>query len=52
MSSDNNKANRATREAARCDERVRRGTGEAFCDRPLNERGECDRAGDHIEEGA
>lgn len=34
----------------RCEARVRRGTGEAFCDRPLNERGECDRAGDHIEE--
>jgi hypothetical protein len=34
----------------RCEARVRRGTGESFCDRPLNHRGECDRAGDHIEE--
>lgn len=34
----------------RCEARVRRGTGDAFCDRPLNQRGECDRAGDHIEE--
>jgi hypothetical protein len=48
MSSPNYKANQAAREAARCDERVTRGTGEAFCDRPLDERGQCDRAGDHL----
>jgi len=50
MSSESYKADRAIREARRCEARVRRGTGESFCDRPLDERGECDRAGEHIEE--
>jgi hypothetical protein len=33
----------------RCDKRARKGTGEGVCDRPLDERGQCDRAADHIE---
>lgn len=49
MASQNYNDTQAAREAARCDDRVHRGTGEAFCDRPLNARGECDRAGDHID---
>lgn len=50
MSSQDYKETQAMREARRCDARVRRGTGESFCDRPLAEDGQCDRAGDHLEE--
>lgn len=50
MSSQGYKEDRWVRESKRCDARVRRGTGEEFCDRQFDEHGQCDRAGDHIEE--
>lgn len=31
-----------------CDAEATRGTGTGMCDRPLDERGQCDRAGAHI----
>lgn len=31
-----------------CTEHARKGTGWGMCDRPLDDRGECDRAGDHV----
>lgn len=33
---------------ATCDANARRGTGTGMCDRPLDEHGQCDRAGDHL----
>jgi hypothetical protein len=31
-----------------CEALARRGTGTGMCNRPLDERGQCDRASDHI----
>lgn len=31
-----------------CDANAKRGTGTGVCNRPLDEHGQCDRAGDHL----
>lgn len=50
MSSQNYKENQAVRELQRCEATVVRDGQEGFCDRPLDERGQCLYARDHKED--
>lgn len=37
-------------ERVTCDRLARKGTGHGMCNHPLDDNGQCDRAGDHIED--
>ena len=45
---DESLAPRARKNAKRCEELARKGTGTGTCDRPLDAHGQCDRAGEHM----